>query len=519
MQLQLTKLPTPIRRTERSPRRPDDEPPRRQAACLGERPGEFKRHPAGPQRGATTWVAGRRSADLRYHGGWIAPRPLPIRPRRWLLMDDSPVQTALCVLGHPIAGNPAQFCVIRALESLQIDWFCLSFDVPAQRLPAAIVGIDVLNFAGALIAWPHQETVAGLLAQPPDHAAPPIAPAANTDLLPATAPAAPPSQADDRESTTTSTPPPAAATDAPATGRPATDARSTVDSPAVDSPAVAPSTEASSAGSAIDVPLGDPARQAAASATGRDDSPVALPAAGDGPIIGPCDVVVEPSAWCDGLARGADGRWQPCNFIGQALAELIQQHQASVSAELTVGVFLGDRAAFHQYLAAFVDYLPATVYYLGATSLRRWPAAGDRTGTAADDNEGEAIVPAAADGPPNADEPTGNDEWRRQPLLLLQPPSGPPPSGKKATIKHEALRSLTDHVLEQLPPESLLIRLPAPQDRCNADYAALETAAAIQQIGPFDLDVQRLVVAVQRWTGQRPDRETLAEAMEEYLGL
>jgi len=74
-------------------------------------------------------------------------------------MDESPVQSAVCVIGHPIAGNPAQFCISRILKSLEIDWQCLSFDVPPQSLAAAIAGIDVLHFAGALIAPPHHTAV------------------------------------------------------------------------------------------------------------------------------------------------------------------------------------------------------------------------------------------------------------------------------------------------------------------------------------------------------------------------
>ena len=78
-------------------------------------------------------------------------------------MDESAVQTALCVIGHPIAGNPSQFCILRTLTALGLEWQCLSFDVPPESLPAAVSGIDVLGFAGALIAAPHHSTAAALL--------------------------------------------------------------------------------------------------------------------------------------------------------------------------------------------------------------------------------------------------------------------------------------------------------------------------------------------------------------------
>lgn len=79
-------------------------------------------------------------------------------------MDESPVQPALCVLGHPIAGNPAQFCIARALAALDLDWQCLSFDVPPASLPAALTGIDVLRFLGALVEAPFQSEISRRLA-------------------------------------------------------------------------------------------------------------------------------------------------------------------------------------------------------------------------------------------------------------------------------------------------------------------------------------------------------------------
>jgi len=78
-------------------------------------------------------------------------------------MDDSPIQTALCLIGHPIGGNPAQFVVARALASLGLDWQFLSFDVQADRIDEAIAGIDALGFGGAIIAEPYQRTVASRL--------------------------------------------------------------------------------------------------------------------------------------------------------------------------------------------------------------------------------------------------------------------------------------------------------------------------------------------------------------------
>lgn len=80
-------------------------------------------------------------------------------------MDDSPIQSAVCVIGHPIAGNPAQFCLSRALAALEVDWQCLSFDIPPDSLMAALDGVDVLGFAAALVAFPHPPSIADWLAR------------------------------------------------------------------------------------------------------------------------------------------------------------------------------------------------------------------------------------------------------------------------------------------------------------------------------------------------------------------
>ncbi len=78
-------------------------------------------------------------------------------------MDDSPIQTALCVVGHPIGGNPTQFVAQRALAALGLDWQFVSFDVAPDQIQRAINGIDSLGFCGAMIASPYQSQIARLL--------------------------------------------------------------------------------------------------------------------------------------------------------------------------------------------------------------------------------------------------------------------------------------------------------------------------------------------------------------------
>ncbi len=402
---------------------------------------------------------------------------------------------------------------------MQIDWLCLSFDVLPENLAAAIVGIDVLHFAGALVASPHQASVARLLSHmaaavelPPRTADHPLAAAAPAEPL-----------ANDTSS----------------------------------NPGGEASSDRGSESHAADHPAGEPADtvfgSADTAATASHDAPPASGNRSSGLVDDAGTARDHLPAWCDGLARNGDGSWQGCNFIGQALAELIQQHQTGSHSELAACLFLGDRTAFVEYLAPYHDHLPSPIYYLGATSIRRWtppgelsredetaqppglpPAsktAGDRNDTSpasdgpvtdptattaslALDTSNESAAPT---NPPH--DPAHQPTLGGQPLLLLQPPIAPPPSGKKAIVKRDAQQSLADGVLEELHPQSLLVQLPAALPGAASRYADIVTKTPIEQFGPIDLEVLRLVIAVQRWTGKRPDREGIVESLEEYLGL
>lgn len=65
-------------------------------------------------------------------------------------MDDT-TEPILVVIGHPIAGNPAQFAAERALRSLNLDWRVLSFDVQPEHVEAALEGFAVTGIKGVLI--------------------------------------------------------------------------------------------------------------------------------------------------------------------------------------------------------------------------------------------------------------------------------------------------------------------------------------------------------------------------------
>lgn len=57
----------------------------------------------------------------------------------------------LAILGHPIAGNPSQFAIERALKEMDLDWRVLSFDVAESDVAAALDGFDVLGIRGVLV--------------------------------------------------------------------------------------------------------------------------------------------------------------------------------------------------------------------------------------------------------------------------------------------------------------------------------------------------------------------------------
>ena len=64
---------------------------------------------------------------------------------------DGITEPVVLILGHPIAGNPAQFALERGFASLELEWRVLSSDVAPQKLDQAIAGGEVLGFRGLLL--------------------------------------------------------------------------------------------------------------------------------------------------------------------------------------------------------------------------------------------------------------------------------------------------------------------------------------------------------------------------------
>lgn len=74
-------------------------------------------------------------------------------------MPDSAIQEIVCCFGNPMAGNPTQFVMQRALADLGLDWRCLTLEVAAEDLEDAVRGIRALGFKGASLDLPYKTAV------------------------------------------------------------------------------------------------------------------------------------------------------------------------------------------------------------------------------------------------------------------------------------------------------------------------------------------------------------------------
>jgi shikimate dehydrogenase len=85
-------------------------------------------------------------------------------------MQDSS-QGVIALLTHPVAGNPAQFVIERALSAWGVDTRYLSLEVSPDGLAAAIAGAWAMGFRGLHVDDPHREAVASLAATTTDSVA------------------------------------------------------------------------------------------------------------------------------------------------------------------------------------------------------------------------------------------------------------------------------------------------------------------------------------------------------------
>jgi len=69
------------------------------------------------------------------------------------------LQEILFLFGSPVAGNPTQFIIEKALADLGLDWRYLTLEVPAEKLGDAVRGARAMNFRGGNITMPHKVAV------------------------------------------------------------------------------------------------------------------------------------------------------------------------------------------------------------------------------------------------------------------------------------------------------------------------------------------------------------------------
>jgi shikimate dehydrogenase len=69
----------------------------------------------------------------------------------------------VALLGHPVAHSLSPRMHNSAFRSLGLDLVYLAFDVPADRLSAAVQGLRALGARGANVTVPHKEAVVPLL--------------------------------------------------------------------------------------------------------------------------------------------------------------------------------------------------------------------------------------------------------------------------------------------------------------------------------------------------------------------
>jgi shikimate dehydrogenase len=73
-------------------------------------------------------------------------------------MSDS-LQEIVCCMGQPVAGNPTQFMMERALADCGLDWRYLTLEVPPENLADAVRGLRAMGFRGGNFTIPHKVAV------------------------------------------------------------------------------------------------------------------------------------------------------------------------------------------------------------------------------------------------------------------------------------------------------------------------------------------------------------------------
>ncbi|NLY02528.1 MAG: shikimate dehydrogenase [Rhodopirellula sp.] len=72
------------------------------------------------------------------------------------------LQPILALLGYPVAGNPLQYMIEKALAQRELDWRYLSLEVAPENLADAVRGMKAMGFSGGNCTHPHESAVGPL---------------------------------------------------------------------------------------------------------------------------------------------------------------------------------------------------------------------------------------------------------------------------------------------------------------------------------------------------------------------
>ena len=76
-----------------------------------------------------------------------------------LLVSSHSQQDVCCLMGDPIAGNPTQYMLEKAIAAGRLDWRFLTFKIPAIEFEGALRGARIFGFRGIMLAPPHCTSV------------------------------------------------------------------------------------------------------------------------------------------------------------------------------------------------------------------------------------------------------------------------------------------------------------------------------------------------------------------------
>ena len=74
-------------------------------------------------------------------------------------MPASHLQEIVCCMGLPVAGNPTQFMMERALAAAGLDWRYLTLEILPEKLGDAMRGLRAMGFKGANVISPHKVAI------------------------------------------------------------------------------------------------------------------------------------------------------------------------------------------------------------------------------------------------------------------------------------------------------------------------------------------------------------------------